>query len=335
MKYDIILLDADETLMDFPDAEHQALVRTFEDHHLTLTPSIDQLYQQINSGLWKQFEQQLITRKQLLSTRFAQLFDTLGITGIDSENFNREYLFNLGYGSKTMPYAQECCQQLYQAGCRLYILTNGVAATQRRRLDASGLMPYFSGVFVSEESGYQKPLKEYFDYVFARIPDFDRQRALMVGDSLSSDIEGARRAGVDACWLNLHDKQPPEGLPIRFTISSLRQLPDIILHGAESFQVHKEEKNERLPNAQFSNHRLLVRIRLAVGTAHLPPAVSGCPCRKLGCLPHPDQNSPKGMVRRFAGQTAAGTCQRRRTAAAHLFRSGRTVYPAGLLQPPV
>ena len=84
MKYDIILLDADETLMDFPDAEHQALVRTFEDHHLTLTPSIDQLYQQINSGLWKQFEQQLITRKQLLSTRFAQLFDTLGITGIDS-----------------------------------------------------------------------------------------------------------------------------------------------------------------------------------------------------------------------------------------------------------
>ena len=114
-------LDADETLMDFPDAEHQALVRTFEDHHLTLTPSIDQLYQQINSGLWKQFEQQLITRKQLLSTRFAQLFDTLGITGIDSENFNREYLFNLGYGSKTMPYAQECCQQLYQAGCRLYI----------------------------------------------------------------------------------------------------------------------------------------------------------------------------------------------------------------------
>ena len=103
-------------------------------------------------------------------------------------------------------------------------------------------MPYFSGVFVSEESGYQKPLKEYFDYVFARIPDFDRQRALMVGDSLSSDIEGARRAGVDACWLNLHDKQPPEGLPIRFTISSLRQLPDIILHGAESFQVHKEEK---------------------------------------------------------------------------------------------
>ena len=72
MKYDIILLDADETLMDFPDAEHQALVRTFEDHHLTLTPSIDQLYQQINSGLWKQFEQQLITRKQLLSTRVAQ-----------------------------------------------------------------------------------------------------------------------------------------------------------------------------------------------------------------------------------------------------------------------
>lgn len=117
MKYDIILLDADETLMDFPDAEHQALVRTFGDHQLTLTPSIDQLYQQINSGLWKQFEQQLITRKQLLSTRFAQLFDTLGITGIDSESFNREYLFNLGYGSKTMPYAQECCQQLYQAGC--------------------------------------------------------------------------------------------------------------------------------------------------------------------------------------------------------------------------
>ena len=119
MKYDILLLDADETLMDFPDAEHQALVRTFGEHGLSFDEQVDQLYQSINQGLWRQLERGEITKDELLAARFARLFEALHIEGIDSDEFNRKYLYNLGFGSRTMPDALETCRALHQLGCRL------------------------------------------------------------------------------------------------------------------------------------------------------------------------------------------------------------------------
>ena len=228
MQYDILLLDADETLMDFPDAEHQALVRTFHDHGLAFDGQVDAQYQSINQGLWRKLERGEISKDQLLATRFAQLFEELGVTGIDSDDFNREYLYNLGFGSRTMPCAVEICRALHERGCRLYVLTNGVSATQRRRLGASGLMPYLSGIFVSEEAGQPKPALAYFEYVFARIPDFEASRALMVGDSLSSDIEGARRAGLDACWFNAKGLVNEKKIPVRYEITELSELIGIV-----------------------------------------------------------------------------------------------------------
>lgn len=159
MRYDILLLDADETLMDFPAAERQALQRTFADHGLTFTQATDDLYQQINQSLWRQFERGEITRPQLLATRFAKLFEELATPGIDTDAFNREYLHNLGYGTQPLPHALELCQALSALGCRLYILTNGLSGPQRRRLAGSGLTPYLSDIFVSEETGFQKPRK--------------------------------------------------------------------------------------------------------------------------------------------------------------------------------
>ena len=141
MRYDILLLDADETLMDFPAAERQALQRTFADHGLTFTQATDDLYQQINQSLCRQFERGEITRPQLLATRFAKLFEELATPGIDTDAFNREYLHNLGYGTQPLPHALELCQALSALGCRLYILTNGLSGPQRRRLAGSGLTP--------------------------------------------------------------------------------------------------------------------------------------------------------------------------------------------------
>lgn len=224
-KYDTILFDADGTLMDFSDAEHQALLRTFRAHDLPFDEQMDARYQQINNALWRQFEQSLITKETLLHTRFAKLFEELSVTGIDADAFNTEYLFNLGYGSKTLPYAVEVCRQLHARGCRLYILTNGVAATQRRRIHASGLMPFLSDIFVSEEAGCPKPALAYFEYVFARIPAFIPEHALMVGDSLSSDMQGAYRAGIDRCWL-CSDSAKQAPIPIQYSISSLKELLD-------------------------------------------------------------------------------------------------------------
>lgn len=229
MKYQTVLLDADNTLMDFADAEHQALVRTFLEHNIHFDESIKQHYQSINQNLWKQFEQNKISKENLLASRFALLFNQLKISGIDAVNFNRKYLFNLGFGNKTMPHAQETCHLLHQMGCRLYILTNGVADTQYQRLSSSSIYPYLSDIFVSEDVGFQKPRKEFFDYVFSHIPHFISEKALMVGDSISSDMQGAANVGIDRCWFNFESKPLPDFPHIHYTITSLLELPDIVL----------------------------------------------------------------------------------------------------------
>ena len=229
MKYHTVFFDADQTLMDFEDAERQALERTFTEHHMTLTENIRQLYMQINCSLWNDFEKALITKEKLLTARFGQLFEKIGVTGLDPAEFNQRYLYNLGFGCKTLDGALELCRHLHQKGIRMYILTNGVTDTQRRRLAGSGLSPYISDIFVSEETGFQKPLPEYFDYVFARIPDFDAKTTLMVGDSLTSDILGAYHVGLDSCWFNPSGKSRPDFPPVNYEIRRLEELKSILL----------------------------------------------------------------------------------------------------------
>ena len=110
---------------------------------------------------------------------------------------------------------------------KILFLTNGVEATQESRLTLSGLRPYLSGVFVSETTGYQKPQREYFDYVFSRISDFDKGRALMIGDSLSSDMKGGEGAGLATCWYNPEHAPNHTDVRVDYEIQELRQLYEI------------------------------------------------------------------------------------------------------------
>lgn len=141
--------------------------------------------------------------------------------------FEEEYQQALGQGGFLLPQAMEVCRRLSR-DCRLYILTNGVEATQESRLTRSGLRPYLSGVFVSETTGYQKPQREYFEYVFSHIPRFDKNRALMVGDSLTSDMKGGEGAGLATCWYNAAHAPNNANVKIDYEIDDLRQLYDIV-----------------------------------------------------------------------------------------------------------
>ena len=81
---------------------------------------------------------------------------------------------------------------------------------------------------ISELTGTHKPEKAYFDYCFARIPGFCREKTLMIGDSLSSDILGGKNAGVDTLWLNRWGKIPTQAQKPTYEITELRQLRDIL-----------------------------------------------------------------------------------------------------------
>lgn len=228
-KYTALLFDADNTLLDFDMAENQGLKSVMADYNVPVTDENCKKYSEINSALWKRFEKGEITKADIKITRFKTFFKFLGIKDeVDPIKVNETYLGYLGEGGFTIEGAVDLCESLKRKGYDLYIVTNGIASTQAKRLQKSGLLPYFTKVFVSENVGYQKPMKEFFDFVLDNISEKDKGRVLVIGDSLSSDIKGARNAGLDYIWYN-HDKlSVPDDLNAVVVIDDIRELNNIL-----------------------------------------------------------------------------------------------------------
>lgn len=224
-RFTTLLLDADNTLLDFNKDEHQALVKALTYFGVPVTQENTQLYSKINQGMWKQLEKGEITKPELKRTRFKLFFDAIGFECEYEPLYVNEYYLNLlGEGGNTLEGAVETVRELKAMGKELHIVTNGVAATQAKRLKRSGLMPYITEVFVSETIGFQKPRKEYFDYVLDNITEKDKEKILVVGDSLSSDIKGAMNAGLYCCWLNHSAEEMPEEYSAHWEIGKISDL---------------------------------------------------------------------------------------------------------------
>ncbi|MGE6256368.1 YjjG family noncanonical pyrimidine nucleotidase [Heyndrickxia sporothermodurans] len=202
--YQTLLFDIDDTLLDFGAAENLALRMLFEEQKMVLTDEMKAHYITINQGLWRAFEEGEISRDEVLNTRFSLLFLEYG-QEIDGKLLGEKYSSYLAEGHQLIDGALELITEIHTK-FDLYIVTNGDSKTQYKRIHDSGLYPLFKGIFVSEDTGFQKPMKEFFDYVFAQIPQFSREQTLIIGDSLSADIKGGQLAGIDTCWINPKQK---------------------------------------------------------------------------------------------------------------------------------
>lgn len=224
--YKYLLFDVDGTLLDFDKAEQFALEKTFKNYGIPLTNEINQRYEEINKQLWKDFENGIIDKKTVVYTRFVRLFKEFNIhqNGI---TFEDDYQKALGQGYFVLPDAQEILNKLSKK-YPLYVVTNGVSQTQYNRLKGSHLDKYFQDIFVSEDIGYQKPSKEYFNYCFQKINDIDLSQTLIIGDSLSSDIQGGINAGIDTCWFNPKYIDKPLEMNITYEIHNLRELLQLL-----------------------------------------------------------------------------------------------------------
>ena len=228
-KYSTVLFDADNTLLDFDKDENCALRKTLELYGVPVTEENIKAYVKINQGMWKALERGEITKPELKRTRFRKFFDAIGFeTDADVFEVNEKYLSLLGEGGNTLEGAVELCRELKEKGYDLYIVTNGVANTQKNRLTKSGLLPYFTEIFVSETVGHQKPKKEYFDYVLSHINEKDIDKIILVGDSLTSDIKGANQSGITCIWLNLRGQELPEEYRPNYVIDDIRDVRKIL-----------------------------------------------------------------------------------------------------------
>ena len=222
---EFLLLDLDDTILDFHKAERIALSKTFRDFGLEPREEVLELYHKINKWHWEQLELGIMTRDQVLVGRFDRLFQELGME-VDAAACMKRYEHNLSIGHYFLPGAEEAVKKLHEK-YRLFLVSNGTATVQHGRLTSAGLYPYFEQVFISQNIGYNKPDKAYFDRCFERIPGFAPEKARMVGDSLTSDIKGGINAGLKTVWVNPEHKKCGDICP-DYEIEGLCQLEALL-----------------------------------------------------------------------------------------------------------
>lgn len=232
-KYKYILFDADNTLFDFSLAEHNSFQEACSAADTEFTEQLYRAYSEINDSLWKRLEKKEVTVDFIKTERFRRLLtERLGCpddaeTLKKAEFWRENYMSSLGRQSCLTDGAEEICAELcgrYQ----LYIVTNGISRIQRSRFEPSKIKKYIAELFISEEIGAAKPSREYFDFVIGKIGDADRTKYLVVGDSLTSDCDGAIASGIDICFYNPKNL-PSSGRQLTYNITKLSELRDILL----------------------------------------------------------------------------------------------------------
>ncbi len=224
-KYTTIYFDLDNTLLDFHKSEYKAIKALLELHGLPSGDYQAKLYSDINREYWERFERGEIKKEDIFVNRFETLLNKLGAKG-NIQKMSEDYFSILSKCHDVMDGAEEILRWIKGRGYTVCATTNGVALTQYRRIEESGIGEYFDFICVSEDAGHQKPEKEYFDYVLFHTAEKDKSRILIIGDSMSSDILGGINAGIDTCWYNPNGKSVTH-IPT-YEISTLEQLKYIL-----------------------------------------------------------------------------------------------------------
>ena len=224
--FEILFLDLDDTILDFHKAERIAISKTIREFGLEPSPEVLSRYHLINKWHWEQLELGKLTRAEVLENRFGVLFEEFGIQA-DKTACARAYEHNLSQGHWFMPGAEEAVEALSKK-YRLFLASNGTPSVQKGRMTSANLYRFFEKVFVSQEIGHNKPSPAYFEAAFAQIPDFDKSKCLMVGDSLTSDIRGGINAGIKTCWVNPDHLPGREDIRPDYEIEYLHQLEELL-----------------------------------------------------------------------------------------------------------
>jgi 2-haloacid dehalogenase len=224
--YPWLFFDADGTLFDYNRAEATAFRKAFGLLQIQFEEGYLDVYQRINSELWKALERHEVTPAVLRVKRFEQLLEALQLTG-SADDLNIAYVEQLGLCTDLIDGAYEVLQTLSRIS-RIAIVTNGLEAVQRSRLVRSTIHSFITELIISEEVGAAKPHPAFFDAAFARTGNPDRREVLIIGDSLTSDIQGGLDYGIDTCWYNATKEPRPERLSITYEIRDLLELLRIV-----------------------------------------------------------------------------------------------------------
>lgn len=223
MKTKSLLIDFDDTLVDFHDAEAYAFYKMTQQFRLKTNQNDLHTFKKINQAHWDAFQLNELTKDEVLSKRFEAYFHLhqMKIDGKLADQIFRDELANAPI--KHFDQTIETLDKLKDKH-DLYIVTNGVLETQERRIEKTKIGHWFKAVFVSEQTGFQKPMPEFFDYVFNEIGEDKRDCAMIIGDSMSSDILGGKNANIKTCWFNPKHKTNDTEIKPDIEVNSLTEV---------------------------------------------------------------------------------------------------------------
>lgn len=223
MRTKSLLIDFDDTLVDFDDAEAYAFYEMTQQFQIKTNQNDLHTFKKINQAHWDAFQKNELTKDEVLSKRFEAYFHLhqMKIDGKLADQIFRDELANAPI--KHFDQTIETLKQLKEHH-DLYIVTNGVLETQERRIEKTNIGHWFKGVFVSEQTGYQKPMPEFFDYVFDKIGEEKRKESMIIGDSVTSDILGGKNAEIATCWFNPRKKVNDTTIRPDYTITALDEI---------------------------------------------------------------------------------------------------------------
>ena len=223
-----ILFDLDDTLLDFKKSEAYALSKTLTELDVNHDETAVARYSEINQQMWKLLEKGELTRQEVLTKRFELFFEEIGVQK-DAFVTKQMYEQNLSKGHYFIDGAENLLKNLYEY-YDLYLVSNGTLHVQQGRIGSSGIKKYFKNIFISEQIGFVKPQKEFFDKVTEVIPNYNPDETVIVGDSLSSDIKGGNNAGIKTVWYNpKHIKNTTDAV-VNYEIHSLCELHNVLLN---------------------------------------------------------------------------------------------------------
>jgi YjjG family noncanonical pyrimidine nucleotidase len=226
MTFTTLLFDFDHTLFDSNQSEALAFADTLQFCEIPEDPTHFATYKKINQALWDQVELGSISPNDLRTKRFADFIAHIG-SDVDPHHMADRFGFGMGANGELYPGARQVLEQLAESAT-LALVTNALSEIQRARIDRVGIADLFDAVIISGEVGASKPGTAIFDITFDALKNPPKETTLMIGDSLTSDIQGGANYGITTCWFNPHNKPPGAAPTPAHTIADLQELPDLV-----------------------------------------------------------------------------------------------------------
>ena len=223
MKYEWLLFDLDDTILDFDISERYALEKALLRVGISFQPKHLTIYEKINRKCWDAFEAGSLPQAAINETRFSEFLAALALPETNAIEFGNYYLTQLSEKAVFMEGAEALLDSIYKK-YQLGIVTNGLKEVQRPKLKKNKLMHYFKIIVVSDEIGVSKPNTDFFDYAFAEMKFPSKERVLIIGDSLNSDVKGGLNYGIDTCWYNPNKKKNITTKTPTYEINNLNEL---------------------------------------------------------------------------------------------------------------